>query len=115
MFLSFLKVDAMLFGRDYLLLAFLRADLAGRWHWPMEAPLVARLRSWPLLGKFPDGLNTAALALLGVVTWQLGHAALLDPLSAAIAGSRDCLVDQSRSMIGGALVGACSPFLMSVP
>jgi chromate transporter len=40
LFLFFLKVDSVLFGSGYVLLAFLRADLVQRWGWLTEAQLL---------------------------------------------------------------------------
>lgn len=76
----------------------------------LTAPLVARLRTWPLLGDFLDGLNAASLALMGVVTWHLGRAALADGFSVAIAGVVAVLLFTTRInptwyIIGGALTG----------
>jgi chromate transporter len=38
----------------------------------LSAPLIPRLRASPLAGAFLDGVNVASLALMAVVTWQLG-------------------------------------------
>ena len=137
MFLFFLKVGAVLFGSGYVLLAFLRADLAERWGWLTEsqlldaiavgqftpgpvfttatfigfilsgpmgallatvgiflpafifvalsAPLIPKLRASPAAGAFLDGVNVASLALMTVVTWQLGSAALVDWITVVLA------------------------------
>src|SRR2546427_1889956 len=50
-----------------------------------SGPLVPRLRRSPVAGAFLDGVNVASLALMAVVTWQLGRAALVDWPSAALA------------------------------
>lgn len=76
----------------------------------LTAPLVARLRTWPLLGDFLDGLSAASLALMGVVTSYLGRAALADGFSVAIAGIVAVLLFTTRInptwyIIGGALTG----------
>jgi chromate transporter len=47
--------------------------------------IVARLRSSATAGAFLDGVNAASLALMAVVTWQLGRAAVVDVASVAIA------------------------------
>jgi chromate transporter len=44
----------------------------------VSGPLVPRLRASPLSGAFLDGVNVASLALMAVVTFQVGHAALID-------------------------------------
>jgi chromate transporter len=48
-------------------------------------PLVPRLRKSAAVGAFLDGVNVGALALMVVVTWQLGRAALIDVTTIAIA------------------------------
>lgn len=44
----------------------------------LSGPLVPRLRASPFAGAFLDGVNVASLALMAVVTLQLGRAALID-------------------------------------
>jgi chromate transporter len=44
----------------------------------ISAPLVPKLRSSVIASKVLDGVNVASLALMIVVTWQLGRAALVD-------------------------------------
>jgi chromate transporter len=51
----------------------------------LSGPLVPRLRRSALAGAALDGVNVASLALMAVVSWQLGRAAVLDPLSAGVA------------------------------
>jgi len=48
-------------------------------------PLVPRLRKSSLFGGFLDGVNVGALAVMVVVTWQLGRAALVDATTIALA------------------------------
>ncbi|MBM3860734.1 MAG: chromate transporter [Verrucomicrobia bacterium] len=167
MLLFFLKVGAVLFGSGYVLLAFLRADLVGRWGWLTEgqlldaiavgqvtpgplfttatfigyllagnagavlatvgiflpafvfvaisAPFLPRLRRSPVAAAFLDGVNVASLALMAVVTWQLGRAALADPLTvvlAAVAGLLllHCRVNSAWLVLGGAVVGLIKTF-----
>jgi chromate transporter len=50
-----------------------------------SGPLVPRLRSSPLASAFLDGVNVASLALMTVVTVQLGRAALIDAPSITLA------------------------------
>ncbi|HEX9282778.1 MAG TPA: chromate transporter, partial [Gemmatimonadales bacterium] len=50
-----------------------------------SGPLVPRLRRSPVAGAFLDGVNVASLALMAVVTWQLGRAALVDLPTVALA------------------------------
>lgn len=51
----------------------------------LSGPLVPRLRASPAAGAFLDGVNVASLALMAVVTFQLGRAALVDVPSAVLA------------------------------
>ena len=50
-----------------------------------SGPLIPRLRSSVLAAGFLDGVNVAAVALMIVVTWQLGRAAIRDVASATLA------------------------------
>jgi len=43
-----------------------------------SGPRVPRIRRPPTAGAFLDGVNAAALALMVVVTYQLGRAAIMD-------------------------------------
>ncbi|AMV36935.1 chromate efflux transporter [Planctomyces sp. SH-PL62] len=51
----------------------------------ISGPLVPRIRRSPAAGAFLDGVNAASLALMAVVTWRLGEAALVDPTTIALA------------------------------
>ncbi len=44
----------------------------------LSGPIIPRLRRSPWAARFLDGLNVASLALMGVVTWSLAQAALVD-------------------------------------
>lgn len=74
-------------------------------------PLVDRVRRSPTAGAFLDGVNVAAVALMAVVTVQLGRAALMDiativiAVVAAVALIR-FKVNATWLIVGGALVGA---------
>jgi chromate transporter len=50
-----------------------------------SGPLVPRIRQSPTAGAFLDGVNAAALALMVVVTYQLGRAAIVDMTTIALA------------------------------
>ena len=50
-----------------------------------SGPLVPRLRRSRTAGAVLDGINVGALALMAVVTWQLGRAAIVDLSSAFVA------------------------------
>jgi chromate transporter len=51
----------------------------------LSGPIVPRLRRSPTAGAVLDGVNVASLALMLVVTWQLGRAAIIDLPTAALA------------------------------
>lgn len=51
----------------------------------ISGPLVPRIRRSPLAGDFLDGVIVASLAIMAVVTWQLGRAALVDWFTIALA------------------------------
>ena len=44
----------------------------------VSGPLIPRIRRSPLAGNVLDGVNIGSLALMAVVTWELGWAALVD-------------------------------------
>jgi chromate transporter len=50
-----------------------------------SGPLIPRIRRSPVAGAILDGVSVGSLALMGVVTWQLGRTALIDPLTITIA------------------------------
>lgn len=138
LFLSFLKIGAVVFGSGYVLLAFLQSEFVERLHWltdqqlldsvavgqftpgPLSAtatfigyivagwkgavvatvgiflpgfilvalsgPVIPRLRRSPLFAAALDGVVAGSLALMAVVTWQLGKASLVDWMTLAIFG-----------------------------
>ncbi len=72
--------------------------------------LIPRLRESRVAGAFLDGVNVGALALMAVVSWQLGRAALVDIPTAAIAAACGVLllryrVNSAWLVLGGALAG----------
>ncbi len=72
--------------------------------------LIPRLRRSRIAGGFLDGVNVSALALMGVVSWQLGRAALVDIRSVVIAAASGVLllryrVNAAWLVLGGALAG----------
>jgi chromate transporter len=76
----------------------------------LSGPLVWRLRRAPLAGAFLDGVNVASLALMAVVSWQLGSAAIVDLPTAVLAvGSLILLqrfqLNSAWLVLGGGLVG----------
>ena len=51
----------------------------------VSGPLVPHIRKSELAGAFLDGVNVASLALMAIVTCQLGRASLVDALTATLA------------------------------
>jgi chromate transporter len=75
-----------------------------------SGPLIPRLRKSPVAGAFLDGVNAASLALMAVVTWQLGHAAIFDATTALLAVVSAILlvryrVNSAWLLLGGAAIG----------
>jgi chromate transporter len=75
-----------------------------------SGPLVPRMRRSAIAGAFLDGLNVASLALMAVVTWHLGRAAVFDLPSALIALAGAVLLFRYRLnsawlVLGGGLAG----------
>lgn len=75
-----------------------------------SGPLVPRVRRSPTAGAFLDGVNAAALALMVVVTYQLGRAAINDfPTIALVVISGAILLrfrpNSAWLVLGGAIAG----------
>jgi len=168
LFLTFLKIGAVLYGSGYVLLAFLRNDFVVRLGWLTDRqlldavavgqvtpgpvfttatfigfvlggyggallatlaiflpsfvfvaasyPFIARMRRSPWAAALLDGVNVAALALMAGVTWQLGRAAVVDWLTAALTVLSAVLLFRFRInsvwlIAGGALAGAAAGLL----
>ena len=83
-----------------------------------SAPFVPRLRRSPLAGGALDGVNVASLALLAVVTFRLGRAALIDPYTIAVGAASAILllrfrVNPAWLALGAAVLGAAlGPLVM---
>lgn len=76
----------------------------------LSGPLIPKLRRWPAAGAFLDGVVAASLALMAVVTWQLGRAALVDWPTLALAGAAAvamirCKVNSMWLVLAAALAG----------
>lgn len=76
----------------------------------ISGPLVPKLRRSPTAGAVLDGVNVASLALMAVVTAQLAHAALVDPLTVALAAASAVLllhyrVNSAWLVVAGAVAG----------
>jgi chromate transporter len=77
----------------------------------LSGPFVPRIRRSPLAGAFLDGVNVASLALMAVVTFQLGAGALRDVTGILLFAASALLllrwrVRSSWLVLGGAAAGA---------
>ncbi len=77
----------------------------------LSGPLIPRLRASKRAGAFLDGVNVTSLALMAVVTFQLGRTALVDVVTILIAACATfALIKWKVSsvwlILGGAVVGA---------
>jgi chromate transporter len=76
----------------------------------VSGPLLARIRKSLVASKFLDGVVVASLALMGVVAWQLGRAAIVDFTTLAIVLISAVLlfrfrVNSAWLVLGAALIG----------
>lgn len=92
LFLFFLKTGAILFGSGYVLLAFLKNDLVGRWHWLTNAQLLDAVA----VGQFTPGPLSATATFIGYL--------LAGPTGAAVATAGIFLP-------AFAYVAVCGPFV----
>ena len=75
-----------------------------------SGPLIPRIRRSAIAGAFLDGVIVGSLALMGVVAWQLGRAAIVDVTTVAIALVSAVLlfrfrVNSAWLVLGAAVVG----------
>lgn len=98
LFLTFLKIGAVLYGSGYVLLAFLRADLVVRYGWLndqqlIDAVAVGQVTPGPLfttatfIGYTLGGLVGALLATLGIFLPSFIFVAISNPLIPRLRGS----------------------------
>jgi chromate transporter len=78
-------IGYVLHGGSGALVATLGIFLPAFFFVAVTAPLLPKLRSSPTAGQILDGINVASLALVAVVTWQLGRAAIVDVPTLLIA------------------------------
>lgn len=75
----------------------------------ISGPLIPRMRSSPLAGRFLDGVNVASLALMAVVTVQIAGAAFVDIPTILLGIAAVVLVllrlNSAWLVLGGALAG----------
>jgi chromate transporter len=83
----------------------------------VSGPLVPRLRASPVAAAFLDGVVVASLALMTVVTFQLGRAAIVDLPTALVAGVSLAVLLRTRVaspwlLVAGAVAGwVCRAYL----
>ncbi len=98
LFLTFLKIGAILYGSGYVLLAFLRADLVMRLHWLtdqqlLDAIAIGQVTPGPLftsatfIGYILGGVPAAILATLGIFLPSFVLVAISNPLIPKIRAS----------------------------
>ena len=76
----------------------------------LSGPFIPRIRRSETAGAFLDAVNASSLALMAVVTWQLGHSAVVDVTSLVLAVASAIVlfrfrVNSAWLVLGGALVG----------
>lgn len=82
-------------------------------------PLIPRLRQSPWLSALLDGVNAAAIGLMAAVTLELGHAALIDPLTIVLAVAAAILlirykINSTWLIMGGGVIGIAARLLAGV-
>lgn len=98
LFLTFLKIGAVLYGSGYVLLAFLRADLVVNLHWLsdqqlLDAIAIGQVTPGPLftsatfVGYILGGVPAALLATLGIFLPSFIFVAISNPLIPRIRSS----------------------------
>jgi hypothetical protein len=75
----------------------------------LSSPLIPRLRRSTWAAGFLDGANAASVALMALVTWQLGRAAIVDWVTAALALAAAVLLLATRLNSRGSWPGAPWP------
>lgn len=103
-------VGYLLGGLPGALLATLGIFLPSFVYVALSHPLIPRLRRSPWMRGLLDGAGVASLGLMAGVTWELGRAALSDPLTIGIALLAVILLMRSKVnstwiVLGGAVLG----------
>ncbi len=85
----------------------------------LSGPLVPKLRASPVFGALLDGVNVGSLALMAVVTVQLGRSALVDPATVLLAAASAFLLIRYRVssawlILGGGMAGFALRSLLEV-
>jgi chromate transporter len=76
----------------------------------ISGPLIPLIRRSTTAGAFQDGMNVASLALMTAVSYQLGHSAIVDWLTAALVIASAVLllrfrINSAWLVLGGAVIG----------
>lgn len=80
----------------------------------ISGPLIPRLRSSVVVGRFLDGVNIASLALMAVVTAQLGRAALVDvPTILIMLIGAELILRRKLNSMWLVIAGAALGFMVS--
>lgn len=112
LFLFFLKVGAILFGSGYVLLAFLRADLVGHWHWLtdgqlLDAVAIGQVTPGPVfstatfIGYVLGGVPGALAATVGIFLPSFIFVAMSGPLVPRLRRS-----PTAAAFLDGVIVGS---------
>ncbi|HEX7451131.1 MAG TPA: chromate efflux transporter [Polyangiaceae bacterium] len=109
-------IGYLLAGPQGALLATLGIFLPAFLFVALSGPLIPRLRASPAAGAFLDGVNVASLALMAVVTAQLGRTAMVDLPTCALAVVAALLLirfnlNSTWLVLGGAAAGYLFRFL----
>jgi chromate transporter len=83
----------------------------------ISGPLIPRIRRSAIAGAVLDGVNVASLALMAVVTWHLGRAALVDWVTVLFALAATFLllrykVNSAWLVLGGAGISVANHWLL---
>ena len=81
----------------------------------LSSPLVPRLRRSPRAAGLLDGANAASVALMALVTWQLGRAAIVDWVTAGLAVVSAVLVLSTRVNSAWLVAGGARGWAPSSP
>jgi chromate transporter len=82
----------------------------------ISGPLIPFIRRSATAGAFLDGVNVASLALMAVVSYQLGRSAIVDWLTIGLAIASAFLllrwrINSAWLVLGGALAGIAAQFI----
>jgi chromate transporter len=103
-------IGYVLGGTTGALLATLGIFLPSFFFVAISNPLIPKVRNSVWLSALLDGVNVASLGLMAAVTWHLGRASLIDPLTILIAFVSFVLlarfkINSTWLILGGAVIG----------